>query len=120
MCLMRVFDPVLPRRLFVLITHTSGQVCGVCGGLSRLFMTQLAHGTDRKHGERKRGDSGGLFAWCVCIASPCRADCLYCSPISVSRCVVFVVCCVDFFLIQLALETDRKHGESKRLGDFWR
>ena len=53
---------------------TSEQVCGVCGVLSRLILTQLALETDRKHGERKRGDFWrgyvpGVSVW-PCLAWP--------------------------------------------------
>ena len=37
------FGLALPRRLFLLLTHTSGHVCGVCGVLYRLYLTSKAH-----------------------------------------------------------------------------
>jgi hypothetical protein len=52
----RVYGLALPLRLFVLLTHTSEHVCGVCDVLYRLFLTELALETDGKKGGRKRGD----------------------------------------------------------------
>jgi hypothetical protein len=74
MCLVCVCGLAVPHRLFVLLTHTSEHVCGVCGVLYRLFLTELALETDRKRGERKRGDflRGSVPSACVwaCLATP--------------------------------------------------
>jgi len=86
----------------------------MCGELSRLFLTQLALETDRKHSERRRGDFWRGYVPGVCVYGLALPRRVFVLLIHTSE-QVYGVCSVlsRLILAQLALETDRKYGKKK-------